>query len=230
MNDGGGARPRLQLALDDIALDAALRLGEAVRAHVDIIEIGTPFLLAEGMAPVRAFKARFPELEIIADTKIADAGEYEAELGFAAGADGVTVLGMTDLLTVASCLRAAARHGRRAVIDMIGVADLPGRIAALEAIGATDLAVHTGVDQQAAGRTPLQDLRVMKACSRSCAIHVAGGLTLDTLPDYLALGAAVVIVGSGIRHAPDPAAAARAFHDAIRRFRPQARQDESEQR
>lgn len=73
---------KLQLALDDISLDNALLLGEKVRNYVDIFEIGSPFIIAEGMHAVRAFRKKFPEKEILADTKIVDAGEYEAGLTF----------------------------------------------------------------------------------------------------------------------------------------------------
>jgi 3-hexulose-6-phosphate synthase len=37
------------------------------------------------MAPVRAFKARFPDLKVLADVKIMDAGEIEAGASFDAG-------------------------------------------------------------------------------------------------------------------------------------------------
>jgi 3-hexulose-6-phosphate synthase len=208
---------KLQLALDDIALPEALRLGERVRGFVDIIEIGTPLIIEEGMSPVRAFKAQFPDLEVLADVKIMDAGELEARTAFEAGADYVTVLAVTDLATVEACLKVAAQYGRTVVADMICVADLPRRVAELERLGVTVLAVHTGVDQQARGRTPIDDLAELKAHSRSSTIFVAGGITLATLPRYLKLGADVGIVGGAIRHAPDPVAEARAFHGLMRR-------------
>jgi 3-hexulose-6-phosphate synthase len=207
---------KLQVALDDISLEDALKLGEKIRSYVDILEIGTPFIIEEGMAPVRKLKACFPEIEILADTKIMDAGEYEARSAFEAGADYVTVLGVTDLATVEGCLKTANAYRKTVVVDMICVADIPDKIVQLERIGVRALAVHTGVDQQAAGRTPLDDLQLMKAHSRSAAIFVAGGITIDTLPRYIKLGADVVIVGRGIRHAPDPVKAAKAFHDVIK--------------
>ncbi len=206
---------KLQLALDDIGLEDALRLGEQVRGCVDIFEIGTPFVVADGMAPVRAFKARFPEVDVLADVKIMDAGAYEARLAFEAGADYVTALGVTDLATVSACLKTAAEYGRTVVVDMICVDDMAKRIGQLEAIGVRALAVHTGVDQQEAGRTPLDDLRLMKAHARASTIFVAGGIALATLSRYIELGADVVIVGGAILRSADPAAEARAFRALI---------------
>lgn len=208
---------KLQLALDDIPLAAALALVEDVRAYIDIIEVGTPFLYAEGLAAVRELRRRFPEKEILADLKIMDAGEYETRQALAAGADYVTVLGVTDILTVKGCLAVATELGKTIVVDMICEPDLAARIKQLEAVGVRALAVHTGVDQQAAGRTPLDDLRVMKSASRSSQIFVAGGINAATLPDYTRLGADVVIVGSDICHAENPVAAARTMHGFLYR-------------
>ena len=203
---------KLQLALDDISLSAALVLVDQVREYIDIIEVGTPFLYEEGLAAVRELRKRFPEKEVLADMKIMDAGEYETRQALKAGADYVTVLGVTDILTVKGCLAVAAEFGKTIVVDMICEPDLASRIKQLEAVGVRALAVHTGVDQQAAGRTPLDDLRVMKSASRSSRIFVAGGINATTLPDYARLGADVVIVGGGICHAKDPVAAARTIH------------------
>ena len=206
---------KLQLALDDISLSAALALVENVRDYIDIIEVGTPCLYEEGLSAVRELRRCFPDKEILADMKIMDAGEYETRQALEAGADYVTVLGVTDILTVKGCLAVAKTFGKTIVVDMICEPDLASRIRQLESVGVRALSVHTGVDQQAAGRTPLDDLRVMKSASRSSKIFVAGGITAMTLPDYARLGADVVIVGGGICHAEDRVAAARAMHGLL---------------
>ena len=99
---------KLQLALDDITLAAALALVEDVRTYVDIIEVGTPFLYAEGLGAVRELRRRFPEKEILADMKIMDAGEHETRLALQAGADYVTVLGVDAARRRAHALRGQA--------------------------------------------------------------------------------------------------------------------------
>ncbi|MBQ3305724.1 MAG: 3-hexulose-6-phosphate synthase [Clostridia bacterium] len=209
---------KLQLALDDLSLEEAIALVARVREHVDIIEAGTPLIYGYGMEAVRALKARFPEKQVLADMKIMDSGAWETEEAMTAGADYVTVLGVSEDATVRNCLETATRYGREVVVDMICVPDLPGRIRQLEALGVQGLAVHTGVDQQAAGRTPLDDLRLMTACAQRAKISVAGGIRPDTVAEYAAYRPEVVIVGGGILHAPDPVAAAAAIARQLRAF------------
>lgn len=207
---------KLQLALDDLTLDEALELTAKVQEYIDIIEIGTPFVYQEGMRAVQIFKERFRDKEVLADMKIMDAGYYETKEALKAGADYVTVLGVTDNLTIKGCIDAAEQYGKEIVVDMICVPDMPKRIRGLEELGAHGMAVHVGTDQQAAGRQPIDDLRVMAEHCQKAKISVAGGISAATTPEYAALKPAVLIVGSGIAHAADPARAAKAIKDSMK--------------
>ena len=192
---------KLQIALDDVTLEGALELVKKVRDYIDIIEIGTPFVYEYGMQAVRTMKEHFPDKEILADMKIMDAGYYEAEEALKAGADYVTVLGVTDNLTIQGCKEAAEKYGKEIVVDMICVENMEERIAKLEEIGVHGLAVHTGTDQQ-----------VMSAAAQKAKISVAGGIHADTVKDYIEYRPDVLIVGGGICHAEDPAAAAKEIY------------------
>jgi len=196
---------KLQLALDDLTIEQSIELLHKVENRVDIIEIGTPFMMIEGMKATREIKKKFPNHEVLCDTKIMDAGAYETEIAFDAGADYVTVLGITDIATIKACVEKAKEYGRKVVVDMICVPDLPQRIKALEDIGVEYLAVHTGVDQQANGRTPLDDLIEMKEVAIKAKIAVAGGLNSSNLHSYMPYTPDIIIVGGGILNAPDPA-------------------------
>lgn len=208
---------KLQIALDEFSLEESLALCEKVRDYIDIIEIGTPFIMREGMGAVRAFRERFPEKEILADAKIMDAGKMEAAICFEAGADYVTVLGVTDMGTIEGCLEAAKEYGGKIVADMICVENTEKRVAQLEAAGITDIAVHTGVDMQAAGRTPLDDLKQIKAWAKQSVISVAGGINESTVDIYMEAGVDILIVGGGISHAEDPETAAGNISEKVHR-------------
>ena len=116
---------KLQIALDDLTMEEALVLMDTVQNYVDIIEIGTPFIYEYGMEAVRTMKKRYPDKEILADMKIMDAGYYEAEEALKAGADYVTVLAVTDLLTIQGCVKAAQAYGSKG--DKTGLRNTRGR-------------------------------------------------------------------------------------------------------
>ena len=195
---------KLQIALDELCLEKAIELCEKLREYIDIIEIGTPFVISEGMAAVRIFAEKFPEKEILADLKIMDAGEYESELAYEAGAEYATVLGVTDILTVAGCVEAAHHYKKQCVVDLICVTNFKEKIEQLEELGIDVIAVHTGADQQYSGRTPLEDLKDVKSFVKHAKVAVAGGINSSTIEEYVKLQADITVVGSGICNHENP--------------------------
>lgn len=202
---------KLQLALDAISLEAALTILDQVHTQIDIIEAGTPFVLHYGMEAVRSIKRRFPSLQVLCDGKIMDAGSYESEGMFEAGADWVTVMAFTDLATIAECVESARKYNKKVMVDLLCVSDIPRKVEELEQLGVDCIAVHTGVDQQKLGQTPLDDLRILKGCAKKAQVAVAGGISLETLDAYLALEPDIIIVGGGILNQKNAAEAAAAF-------------------
>lgn len=195
---------KLQLAIDELNLEQALEQLVYLEEYVDIVEVGTPFLIDAGREAVKQIKQKFPELEVLCDAKIMDAGAYEAQLAYDVGADYVTVLGITDDLTIKGCVEQARKQNRQVMVDMICVSDFSKRIPVLEGLGVDVIAVHTGADQQHAGRTPIEDLIEMKKYTKKTKIAVAGGINSQTVADYVALQPDIIIVGSGILNAENP--------------------------
>lgn len=209
-------RKKLQLALDAFPLPEALKLVRNLGDTIDIIEAGTPFLLKYGMQAVRELKKAAPQTKLLCDGKIMDAGAMEADAMFEAGADWITVLAVTDDETIKECVRSAAEHGGKVMADMICITNIQKRVQELEDLGVDCLAVHTGVDQQKKGRTPLEDLREIKEnCSPDILVAVAGGITLENLEDYLLLEPDILIVGGGIAVQLDSYSAAVRMKDKI---------------
>ena len=89
------------------------------------------------------------------------------KLTYKAGADYCTVLGVTDTLTIKGCLDAAEKYGKKVFVDMICVKDIEGRVAEIEEAGVNCIGVHVGVDLQAAGVTPMDDLKTHQSSKQT---------------------------------------------------------------
>jgi 3-hexulose-6-phosphate synthase len=205
---------KLQVAMDVLTTDDALALAGKVAAHVDIIELGTPLIKAAGLSAVTAIKAAHPDKIVFADLKTMDAGELEADIAFAAGADLVTVLGVAGDSTIAGAVKAAKKHGKGIVVDLIGVADKSGRAREVTALGAQFVEMHAGLDEQAEEGFTFKTL-LTDGSDSGVDFSVAGGVNVSTIADVQAAGATVAVAGGAIYSAADPGAAAAELRAAI---------------
>ena len=202
------AKPLIQMALDSLDFDATVGLATQVAPHVDILEIGTPCIKHNGIKLLETLKAKFPNNKILVDLKTMDAGFYEAEPFYKAGADICTVLGTADLGTIKGVIDAANKYGKEAQVDLINVTDKAKRTAEAAKMGAHIIGVHTGLDQQAAGQTPFSDLKLVTDLGLGVKVSVAGGIKHATIPQVVESGASIIVVGAAIYGAESPAAAA----------------------
>jgi 3-hexulose-6-phosphate synthase len=194
---------KLQLAIDLLDVQGVQTLLEEVIDLIDIVEIGTPLILQEGMAFVRKIKASYPAATLLADLKIVDAGELEAQIGFDAGADIVTVLGLADDVTIQGALDAARKRGKQIMVDLISVKDVQKRVRELEMLGVDHVCVHTAFDVQSQGRNPLEELRLVEMVRNKAQIAVAGGIKPETLRKALSYHPDIVVVGSFVTGHPE---------------------------
>jgi len=205
--------PRLQLALDGTR-EQSLAVLEHIAPLVDIIEIGTPLLYREGIHVAAEIRKLYPNMLLLADLKIMDAGEEEANIAFDMGCNFVTVLGVTQDKTIQGVVASAKRHGGEVVVDMMQVADVVERGHHLLAFGVDYLCVHTAFDQQEI-ETPLATLRRLRKGLTDAPVAVAGGVGLPTIDSILVMKPSIVVVGGAITRAADPAAVTHRLRDRM---------------
>lgn len=216
------AAPLLQVALDYIELEPALAMAKLVRDEVDIIEIGTPLVKAEGMRSVRAIREACPDTLILADMKTPDVGALEAQLAFDAGANWMTIIGCAPFVTVREAAEAAARlENHEALVEMTGITDALERADEWREAGIERLVYHKGWDEGTVGgrKWNTVDLTVIeRLISRGFKMSVAGAIELDTIDAFIDLPISVFVVGRAIRETADPPAAARQFKETIDQY------------
>jgi 3-hexulose-6-phosphate synthase len=193
----------LQLALDLVNIPEAKEVVREVQEHIDIVEIGTPVVINEGLKAVKEIKEAFPSLKVLADLKIMDAGAYEVMKASEAGASIITILGATDDSTIKGAVEEAKKQGTQILVDMINVKNLEQRAKEVDALGVDYICVHTGYDLQAEGETPFEQLQIIKRVVKNAKTAVAGGIKLDTLPEVVESKPDLVIVGGGITGVED---------------------------
>ncbi|HEY4704230.1 MAG TPA: 3-hexulose-6-phosphate synthase, partial [Thermoplasmata archaeon] len=208
--------PVLQVALDFMHARRALQAAkEAVEGGADWIEAGTPLVKSEGVEVVRQLRRAFPDKTIVADIKTMDTGALEVEIAAKAGANVITIMGVTDDATIAEAVKAARRYGAKIMVDLMRVEDKPKRAKELERLGVDYLNMHVSIDEQMIAHTPLEELRaVCKAAS--IPVAVAGGLNSETVAQAIEAGASIIIVGGAIIKAERVAEAARTIKRAMK--------------
>ena len=207
---------KLQIAVDVADTKRILEIADQIHDVIDIYEVGTPVIMKEGMVPVKALKDRYPELTVLADSKIMDGGALECEDICKNGADIVTVLALADNATIEEVVQVARRYGRKVMADLICVTDIAGRSRELVEMGVDYVAVHTGVDMQKRGRTPLKDLQELtKAIDPERAV-VAGGVNRKTVASYVEERPGIVISGTALYTSPDIRGAVLEMKEALK--------------
>ncbi len=193
----------VQISLDLTSIPEALETARmALRAGVDWLEAGTPLIIAEGMNGVRALRAEFPRVPIVADLKTMDGGWLEAEMMARAGATHVVVMERAHPETIKVVVQAGKDFGVKVMGDNLAAEDMVAAARRLEDLGCDYVIHHVGYDERrglaAAGQpwpSPLDQLREVVAAVR-VPVQAVGGLSIEQAirtPEY---GAPLVVLGA----------------------------------
>lgn len=205
---------QLQVALDG-TLAEALRILSSIHDTIDIVEIGTPLIYREGMHGLARVRDTYPDLSLLADLKIMDAGGEEASIAFEAGADFVTVMGVTHHVTIEAAVKSARNHGGEVMVDMMRVGEPAARAATLAALGCDVLCVHTAYDVRSSEESPYRALSELRRELPDARLAIAGGVNEARLDHILPHSPDIIIVGGAVTGADDPAKAAKRIKERL---------------
>jgi 3-hexulose-6-phosphate synthase len=193
----------VQISLDLTSISESLETAQiAVRAGVDWLEAGTPLIIAEGMNGVRALRAAFPDIPIVADLKTMDGGWLEAQMMAKAGATHVVVMERAHPETIKMVVQAGKDFGVKVMGDNLAAEDMVAAAKRLEDFGCDFVIHHIGYDErrgfQAAGKpypSPLDQLREVVAAVQ-VPVQAVGGLSIDQAIRTPEFGAPLVVLGA----------------------------------
>lgn len=195
---------KLQLALDTLTLDECEALLCKLDGLIDVVEIGTPFIIEEGLKALTYLKKKFSKQSFLADVKIADGAKIETKSAINAGADIITVLGFSETQTIKDCVEVAHSHGKEVLVDMIAIPNIQEKAKQLDELGVDYICVHNAFDVQEVVESPLAELIELKKANVKAKIAVAGGIKLSTLPEIVSLEPDLIIVGGSITNSQNP--------------------------
>ena len=206
---------KLQVAFDLQSSDEILNFLKRNGDLIDIIEIGTPLIIKEGLKSVLKIKKKFPKQTVLADLKIMDAGLLEAQIGFDAGADIVTVLGLASTKTLNDVKQAAVKNEKKVMVDMINHPCPENKWNELKNMEMGLCCLHTANDDTKDGETPLNDLERFYNLHGGKNIAVAGGLNPDMIRKINSFHPEIVIVGGYIANSRNQRDALEEIHQAM---------------
>ena len=206
---------KLQLAYDLGTYEELYPFMEEIEEAIDIIEIGTPVILREGVSQIENIKKRFPDKLIFADLKIMDAGKLEADIGFQAGADMVSVLGLASKKTIEAAKNSAILRNRKIMIDMINLEEPIMKWADFMEMGMDYGCLHTAHDDVTDGKNTLETVEKFHEAHGGQQISVAGGIDPEKIRNLKSCQPEILVVGSYITTAADPSKAVKTIRQVM---------------
>jgi len=214
------SKPKLQVALDVVNLEEALRIANQVFSFVDIIEAGTPLIKSEGIRAVNVLKKSFPEKLVCADLKTADAGYLEVKMAAEADADIISILADAYDSTIEEALRASYDYNVKIMADLIVSRKPVKRLKEIINLNykgkRLDYALaHSGLDRQASRRAPLTEIEAITHVPNHPQLAIAGGIRSSDIQNIMQYPVGIIIVGGAITKADKPDKVARELKELI---------------
>jgi len=196
--------PIIQVAIDTLTIDEALRIGEAaVRADADWLEAGTPLITFEGVRAIGAVAKAFPGRPVLADYKAMDGvRKYVLETA-RQGGRVATVCSVAADASIRAAVAAGRDCGVRVISDLYATPDGPRRARELAAMGVDSAYIHYGADER--NEEPSRDpLLFLDQCGNVGIPIGVGTFSVEDGVRAMLGGASIVAIGVPLILADDP--------------------------
>jgi 3-hexulose-6-phosphate synthase len=214
--------PIVQIALDFATFEEALAMAKiGVEAGVDWLEIGTPLIVCEGLAPIGKMVRAFPNYPVLADYKTMDSGGKNVHRTKAQGGHIMTVCAGAPDETVKAAVAASKETGVAVVVDTIGVKQQAARARQCEEWGVDSIYLHYGADQRAADSTKDSTQWINEVLAAVSIPVGVGCFGVDDAVRAVQRGAEVVAIGHPVISGANPLDELRQFVRAVKsNYRP----------
>jgi 3-hexulose-6-phosphate synthase/6-phospho-3-hexuloisomerase len=204
--------PVVQIALDFATIEEALGVAKiGVEAGVDWLEIGTPLIVSQGLAPIGEMVRAFPGYPVLADYKTMDSGGKNVHRTKGQGGHIMTVCANAPDETIKAAVAASKETDVMVIVDTIGVKNQAERAKQCQDWGVHAVYLHYGTDEWNADRskdaTQWLD-EVLDAVSIPVGVGCFG---VDDAVRAVQRGAANVTIGHPVISAPNALEELRRF-------------------
>jgi 3-keto-L-gulonate-6-phosphate decarboxylase len=200
---------KLIISYDLTNLSQAVEIAKKTAQAADIIEVGLPLLLSEGVAAVSAFRKEFPTKPILADAKLVDRVSDIIPLLCKSGASLITVLYGTSNKVIQKATTIAHEKGAKVILDLIDPETMGQAAREAEALNVDYVLFHFPHDETSTANH-LDQWDSVRGNTK-LPIFVSGRVSEETFADIAKLKPSGIFVSESITKAPDPTSVANRF-------------------
>lgn len=214
------SKPLLQIALDNLTVEQAILDAKKAEKYLDVIEVGTILLASEGKNAIKKIKEAFPTKIIVADGKIADAGQVFGKMFFENGANYTTVICAAETSTLKQTIDVAKNYKDADVqVEMTNNFTWK-QVEEWKSAGLNQVVWHRSRDAQKDGaKWDENNLNIVKKlASMGFKVTITGGIEKEDIKLFKDIPIYIFIAGRTIRDAKNPEEAAKELKDEIAKY------------
>lgn len=204
--------PIIQVAIDTLTIDRALRVGEAaVKAGADWLEVGTPLVTFCGVPAIGALARHFPDHPVLADYKMMDGTRKYVLATAEQGGRICTICSVASDASIRTAVQAGKECGVRILCDLYAVLDGPKRARELQALGVDAAYIHYGSDERTEDPTVDECLFLDEIAGKLSIPIGVGTFKHEDGENAARRGADIFVIGAPYILEDDPTASLREY-------------------